>query len=84
MKYQHEVIKIIEETITLTENIDNIDIDTNLQNVGMDSISFVRVVVKIENQFDIKFPDEKLVITLAGTIKSLCEIIIDIKDNKME
>jgi len=79
MKYQDEVTEIIKTTINLTEPIENISINTNLQSVGMDSISFIKIVVEIENNFDIEFPDEKLLITQAGTIKDLCEIIKSVK-----
>lgn len=79
MKYQDEIAKIIRDTIILTEPVENIIIDTRLQNVGMDSITFVKAVVEIENHFDIEFPDEKLAITQAGTIKDLCEIVMEAK-----
>ena len=79
MKYQDEITKIIEEIINFTESIENIKNDTNLQNIGMDSITFVRVVVEIENHFEIEFPNEKLIITQAGTIKDLCQIVMEVR-----
>ena len=82
MKYQDEITKIIKDIIILTETIENIRIDTNLQDVGMDSISFIKVIIEIESYFNIEFPDEKLIITQAGTIKDLCDIIITVKAKK--
>ena len=79
MKFQDEVTEIIKTAINLTEPIENISINTNLQSVGMDSISFIKIVVEIENYFDIEFPDEKLLITQAGTIRDLCNIILYVK-----
>lgn len=84
MKYQDEITKIIENTINFTEPIENIEVDTNLQNIGMDSITFVRVVVEIENLLEIEFPDESLIITQAGTIKDLCEIVVKVKGENDE
>ena len=82
MKYQNEITTIIKDIINLTEPIEDISIDTNLQNIGMDSITFVRVVVEIENKFRIEFPDDKLIITEAGTINQLCVIVQSVKGPK--
>ena len=57
-----------------------ITIDDDLQNIGMNSILFIQIVVEIENRFDIEFPDEKLLITEANTIKKLCEIVTSCVD----
>jgi len=84
MKYQDEIIKIIQNVIKLTEPIEDIKIDTNLRDVGIDSITFVVIVVEIEKYFNIEFPDEKLVITQAGTIKKLCKIIMEAKCEEEE
>lgn len=83
MKYEDKIMEIVINTINLAEPKENIKIDTNLSDVGMDSISFVALVVEIENFFCIDFPDEKLTITEAGTIKSLCEIVSAIKGGKV-
>ena len=79
MQYEKEIREIISTVITTTEDINQVSIDSNLQNIGMDSITFVRIVVEIENKFDIEFPDDKLIITQAGTIKELCDIIFSMK-----
>lgn len=75
MKYEQEIREILPRAITLTQSIDTIAIDTDLQTVGMDSLSFVRMVVEIENIFDFEFPDEKLIVSEAGTIQELCNIL---------
>jgi acyl carrier protein len=79
MKYKDEITEMVKEIINLKEPIESIKVDTNLQSVGMDSIAFIKIVIEIENHFDIEFPDEKLLITQAGTIKDLCEIIMGVK-----
>lgn len=80
MKYQNEIMEIIKDTINLTESVDHISLDTDLQNVGMDSLTFVRVVIEIENLFNVEFPDEKLIISQAGTVKKLCTIVMEVRD----
>ena len=79
MKYQEEIKRIIQNTVSLTEEVDSIDFETSLVNAGMDSLSFVRIVVEIENHFDLEFPDDKLVFTEADTIKTLCKIVLEVK-----
>lgn len=74
MNYKDDIIKIIQEATNLTIPIENVDLDTDLQSVGMDSISFIKIIVGIENLFEIEFPDEKLLITEAGTLKNLFSI----------
>jgi len=79
MKYENEIREILFDTITATEFTDKITVETNLQDVGIDSISFVCLIIKIEELFDIEFPDDKLVMSEAGTIKELCEVVDSIK-----
>jgi len=80
MKYQNEITKIIQDTIQLTVPIESLELDTRLENVGLDSITFIRIVVQIEDQFDMEFPEDRLLLTQAGTIKDLCEIVIAVKE----
>jgi hypothetical protein len=47
MRYLDEICTIIQNTIKLTEPIENIKINTNLQNVSMHTIAFVKIVVEI-------------------------------------
>lgn len=75
MKYEQDIRETLSRTIMLTQSINTIDIDLDLRMVGMDSISFIRLVVEIENIFDFEFPDEKLIISEACTIQKLCDII---------
>lgn len=75
LKYEEEVRQIIKNNINKEIDIDSIFIDTNLETVGMDSIGFVKLIVDIESEFDIEFPDDKLLFAQAGTIRELCNII---------
>ncbi len=84
MKYQDEIIEIIKNNINITEKIDDIELNTPLLNIGVGSLSFVRFIIEIEKQFDIEFPEDKLVITECGTIEKLCHTIIDIKRESQE
>jgi len=80
VKYQAEITKIIKNTVSLTQSVESIEIETPLEGIGMDSMSFIQLVVAIEDAFEIDFPDEKLNATQVGTIKALCETVYEIKD----
>jgi len=84
MNYEQEIRSILVESILLSVPIEAIDVNTELQLVGMDSLSFVRVVVDIENHFDIEFPDERLIISQANTIQTLCDIVGNSKQIRMQ
>ena len=78
MKYQNEIIEIIKAAVDVTEPIENMEAETNLQNAGMDSISLIGVVIKIENRFGIKVPIEKLLAYQFVTIKALCQTVTEV------
>lgn len=53
--------------------------DTLLENVGMNSISFIKLLVFIEDTYDIEFDDEDLIIqkyvVYADIIDKVCNMI---------
>lgn len=64
--------KIFEVIIAnLKSKTDNISVDTELSSIGIDSLTFIKLVVALECEFDFEFDDEKLVIKEFQTIKSL-------------
>ena len=60
----------IEEIIKDTLETDQITIDQNLQDAGMDSISFVKIIVALEMEYNIEFADEDLLITRLSTMRA--------------
>ena len=48
----------------------------------MDSITFIRVVVALEEAFDIEIPDEKLLLTEMNTISKMTEVISAVFDHQ--
>lgn len=69
------VVRQLEGTIDVSSLCEN----TNLWDAGMDSLSIVSVMVAVEDEFDITFPDELLTrdiftspATIAAAAGSLC------------
>lgn len=55
--------KIVEILVTLTENEElreRLKESPALTNIGVNSLIFVKLVVELEDEFDITFDDEKL------------------------
>ena len=53
----------------------NISIDTDLAGVGIDSITFINVVVSLEDVFEFEFDDEMLLFTAFPTLYSMIEYV---------
>ena len=60
--------------------IDNTQLDDDLVELGVDSITFIRIVVELEELFEIEIPDEKLLITEMGTIYKIVEVVAVLRD----
>ena len=75
MKHEKEIRGIIKELGILTQPVDSVGIESPLQSAGMDSISFVSLIIALEDFFDIEFPDEYLLITETGCIEQLCAAV---------
>lgn len=66
----------------LTEIFSNSIIDMNIldfvdliDDLGMDSITFITIVVEVENAFDIIVPDDRLVIENFRTLNDIIQVI---------
>lgn len=71
-----EIKKYIENNI-LAESV-QIDADTNLKQVGIDSFSTVEIILFIERRFGVSIPDEKLVPDNFKTIQTLASTVVEL------
>lgn len=72
---QEKVRKIVSEILE-TVNIERDQIDVDLSTLGMDSIVFIRIVVALEEAFNIEIPYEFLIISEMNTISKMVDIIL--------
>ncbi len=75
------VEKVIE---ILNVNIENAEIteeklDEDLCELGMDSLTFVKIIVDLEEEFECEVPDSKLLISEMDTINKIVQILKDIE-----
>ena len=71
-----EIKKYIESNI-LAEAV-QIDAETNLKQVGIDSFSTVEIILFIERRFGVSIPDEKLVPDNFKTIQALAATVVEL------
>ena len=77
---KQEVIELISELfkdkgfdVNTLENVDFID------DLGMDSITFISMIVELEMHFDIEVPDDMLLVENFSNLNSINEIIKKLK-----
>ena len=71
----------------LNANLENTEItfeqtEDDLSALGMDSIVFIRVVVALEEAFDIEIPDEYLLLTEMNNLSKMTDVISTVLDHQ--
>lgn len=75
--FQKRVYEVIASNFDI--NITNkVTLETNFKNLGIDSITFVKIIISLETEFGFEFDDEKLLFSEFPTIKSLLDYVTTI------
>ena len=73
MKVENMIIGIISELLSDEEKKIELNVHDKLKDIGMDSLSFVRMIVKIEEKTGIEFPMEDMIMTERMDILQIIE-----------
>jgi acyl carrier protein len=70
----------VEGILCVINSLDNIKVSTeqldeSLLDLGMDSISFIQIIVGLEETFDCEIPDSKLLISEMDTIRKMLDVL---------
>ncbi len=70
----------VEGILHVINSLDNIEVsieqlDEYLPDLGMDSISFIQIVVGLEETFDCEIPDSKLLISEMDTVRKMFDVL---------
>lgn len=76
MKMIERIRKCIEES--------GIDVLESGELDNVESINFISAIISMEQEFDIEFPDEYLLIDIMSNIENICYIVKQVIDNKNE
>lgn len=71
----YKIVEIIKLNIEHDE-IGDLKLDDNLENLGMDSLAYIRIVVALEEEFKCEIPEEKLLVSEMNTLGKIYETII--------
>lgn len=72
---ENAIIHIIEQNVKLSEQRKELNPSDGLVNVGINSIDFINLIVKLEEKLDVRFEDEFLDIDRFVTISDIAVYI---------
>ena len=74
-----EVRKVIQQYGRLSVDVDKLGDDSNLYEAGMTSHASVNIMLGLENEFDIEFPDHMLRRNVFESIASIRSAVTEIQ-----
>lgn len=66
---------ILSQHARLSTDVTTLNDDADLYEAGLTSLTTVNVMLAVEDQFDIEFPDHMLGRKTFGSIQALCEAV---------
>ena len=75
MQVRGVVEKIIKKALGVGEFADGVTSETTLEGLGLDSVGTLEVVVQLEEELGIEFPDESLNELTLRTLDSLVALV---------
>ncbi|MGX5556870.1 phosphopantetheine-binding protein [Bacillus cereus] len=67
--------EILKRELELTDQIDQLQLKDSLNSIGLSSVSFIKLIVAIENQFDFEFEDEDLNYKVFQTLQDIVNYV---------
>ena len=75
------VRRVLKEHGRLSDDADTLGIQSDLYEAGMTSHASVNVMLALENEFDIEFPDQMLRRNIFGNIESIVSAVATLTKN---
>lgn len=69
-----KVIKIVDSNIKDVD-VSTVYVNEELTDLGMDSITFISIIVALEEEFECEFPDEKLLLSEMNTVQKIIDVL---------
>lgn len=70
-----KVVRILKENTGNQAMDDNEVLHQNFRDLGINSLNFIKVVVAIEDEFDVVFEDNQMNYELFGSVKDIVSLI---------
>lgn len=82
MNIEEKVIEIIRNNTNAKELTLSEYKDINMNQLGINSLNFIKIIVDLEETFDIEFDDDKINYELMNNIEQLIELILKMTSSK--
>lgn len=79
---QNVVLEIINKNIEEVKIVPE-QVDDDLTQFGIDSITFIRIIVSLEEFFEIEYPDEYLLFAHSNTLNKIANIVSNTLEKKI-
>lgn len=79
MKYLVDIRRIVAQHGNLSVSVENLKDDSDLYLAGLTSLATVNVMLALENQFDIEFPDAKLGRMTFSSFEAIAGVVTELK-----
>lgn len=73
----NRVLEILNNNIA-DANVSNDMLEESLPALGMDSISFIQIIVELEEVFECEIPDEKLLIAEMDSVQKILDVLFEL------
>lgn len=77
MNMEDKLIRILDEVVgsQLLKGLDELGVNANLFDNGLDSIGFINIIIALENEYDILIDQDDLDLERFSTVKSIKEYV---------
>lgn len=72
---EERIKKLLKEVLQCSDNLNDLDPKENLANIGVNSITFIKLIVSIEIEFGIEVEDDNLAFDKMDTLQSIVNYI---------
>lgn len=77
------VMKSVQEIVQRNSYIDKIiSTDDDLRKLGINSLNFIKMIVSIEDEFGIEFPDDALCFDKYNTVIEIADLVFALLEKK--
>lgn len=66
----------------LNLNTDNIQMNSRIEDMGINSLDFIKMIVFLEENYDFTFPDEYLLYDNFNTLEDVIDVVLKIESNR--
>jgi acyl carrier protein len=74
--------ELLREGVEVNKPVEEIGFDEDLTSLGLNSISFIKLVVAVEEEFGVQFSDDDLDYNILANISSIASYIRKMLDSK--